>query len=397
MKKKFVFDIMLNVISTILPISILQLIALPIISRNMTGDKYGLVIVLISLINLIPPALGNPLNSIRLLYDNTYADRNDIRDFSSILLINGAICTILMSFFIYTYEGSISWTNTITIIIISLLRLLYEYYIVAYRLKLNFKRILLNNLLLSLGYIVGTLMYIIFDVWQLIYLIGYGSSMIYILFTTDLWREPLRISKNIKKMFVETYIMVISDFLSRLLSYVDKLLIYPLMGGTTVAIYYAATIIGKIISLTFNPISSVILSYIARSKSVRAAYIKKMFASEIIISIIGYFICIAISKPIISILYPQYVGEAAKYIKITSAASVIAAVNATIWPFTFKFCKIKWQLVINMSMFVGYLILAYSLYIRYALYGFCFSILITRLIGLFMMLIIYIFSSKKGA
>lgn len=67
-----------------------------------------------------------------------------------------------------------------------------------------------------------------------------------------------------KGTLIESTTLFIAGLISRLINYADKLLIYPVLGGEEVAVYYAASIIGKMISMLISPISNVVLSYLAK-------------------------------------------------------------------------------------------------------------------------------------
>lgn len=57
---------------------------------------------------------------------------------------------------------------------------------------------------------------------------------------------------------------MISNVLARAINYADKILLYPLLGGTMVSVYYAATVFSKVVSLAITPINSVALSYLSK-------------------------------------------------------------------------------------------------------------------------------------
>ena len=87
MSKKIFGDMTLNLIATAIPIVALQFIFLPILSDQMGGETYGLVITLITIFNVIPASFGNVLNNIRLLYENKYRKNQYTGDFQIILFI----------------------------------------------------------------------------------------------------------------------------------------------------------------------------------------------------------------------------------------------------------------------------------------------------------------------
>ena len=57
--------------------------------------------------------------------------------------------------------------------------------------------------------------------------------------------------------------------MNSIVKYADRLILYPLLGGVAVSIYYSATIISKLISLAVTPLSTVILSYFSKMESLK--------------------------------------------------------------------------------------------------------------------------------
>lgn len=396
-KKKIVYDVLINIISSSIPIVLLQMLVLPYIARFMPGSKYGLVITVISVLNVVPSTIGNTLNNIRLIYNTEYEEEGYSGDFGFLLLQGSILNIIVMIIAIFFYGHNFNSIDIFSTILASSILLLNSYYIVAFRIKLNFWSILINNVVLSIGYIVGTILFKVTNLWQLIYLTGYIFNFVFLLSTTDIWKEKTNKTPLFKITHRETLQLLIANILKRLMNYADKLVIYPLMGGTAVAIYYAATILSKVISLIITPINGVAISYLSKLKNKPINLFRYTLIGGSMISIVGYIFIIFISRPMLSIMYPQYMNEAMRYIYVTSAATVLMVLNSMILPFVMKFCKMKWQIVINGITLGAYFILSLILFQYFGLMGFCVSLLISRLVNFMIMIIIYLFFSKRGA
>src|SRR5699024_3896942 len=100
-------------------------------------------------------------------------------DFNLILF-----CSILINSLIMIV-GSIyfkeSTASTLLTVVFSMTNILKEYLIVSFRIRLNYRQIVLNNIYLASGYIFGLLMFMITDYWQMVYLFGNSFSLVYIL------------------------------------------------------------------------------------------------------------------------------------------------------------------------------------------------------------------------
>ena len=187
-KKKIVFDLVLNMIATAVPIAILQLVIYPLISQDVTVEGYGMMVTVISLLTVISNTLGNTLNNIRLLNDGKYKKKRIVGDFNQLLLRESIISLIIVGSFSIVLFRQISLIEFLLIEVIGMLMVFHSYFIVDFRLKLDYNAIVWNNVQLALGYFVGYLTFFLTGIWELVYLFGYGFSLIYIFRKTKLWR-----------------------------------------------------------------------------------------------------------------------------------------------------------------------------------------------------------------
>ena len=96
MKKKIFFDMILNIVATSIPTVILQLLILPSLSNYMDGNAYGLMVTILAVLNVVPSTIGNVLNNVRLLHEESYKKDNEQGDFQILLTIFQAINLLIM-------------------------------------------------------------------------------------------------------------------------------------------------------------------------------------------------------------------------------------------------------------------------------------------------------------
>jgi O-antigen/teichoic acid export membrane protein len=394
-KKKFIQDSILNIIATSLPLLILQLFSLPVVGSKLGGDTYGLVVTLISLFTLLSFPFGNVLNNIRLLLDNEYKQNNYAGDFNILLVASIFISTILIIIGTVYYEGTFSVLNIILMIIISCLNLLREYLLVSFRLKLNYKSILMNNIILGLGYLVGTLFFYFTKYWQFIFIFGSGASLLYITRNSNLLKETLNITEIFKKTLHKSLILYSSSFLKTTLSYADKLILFPLLGPSAVSIYYTATILGKIISMIISPINSVMLSYLTQMEKMGIKKFLYIIMITSVIGVLGYIVTVLISPPLLYFLYSNWAKESIELIYITSASAIFGVLSSVIHPFILRFNNINWQLFISGTNVVTYILCTVLFFNHYGLFGFCVGVLIANILKLILMIAIFIINNLK--
>lgn len=388
-KKDIVIDMILNIVATAIPTIFLQLIILPSVSRHVSDERYGLLVTVLALLNVVPATMGNVLNNIRLLYNEKYISEKQQGDFNLLLLIFAVLNFFCVSLFLIYYDHELTIGSFLFTLIVSVLWLYREYFIVAFRLVINYRAILYCNVMCVVGYAVGYAMMRTWGMWQWIYLWGFLFSLIYCFVKSDLWKEPYCKTRLFKQTGMQSILLLIAKVLNRVITYADKIIIFPILGGTVVSVYYAATVFGKVVSLMITPVNSVALTYLARVKVKKDHLFINALLSGGVICVLGYFLCLGISRPVLTILYPQFVDEAMKYIDITTGTTVLYALISIVDPFIMKFFDMKWQIVINGGTVGVYLILGISLLKKMGLRGFCIGALLTNILKLIFMILIY--------
>lgn len=391
-KNDLAVNVVLNTIAAAIPILVLQLVLLPLVAKYMDDNEYGLVVTLLSILNIVPIILGNSLNNIRLLYENKYKENNICGDFPVILLLDLIINVILMVAFgiwyINIYSIELNILHILLVVIISILWLLREYYIVAFLIDLDYYAILINNILLTIGYIIGFAIFRVTGLWEGIYLCGYVCSLVFVYAKTKIWREKLERTFLWKEVYKENNIYVISCLLYRFTTYADKMILYPLLGGLNVSIYYVATLSGKIVTMLITPLCGVMLSYLAKKNNTNKQSFIKVIRYGIGFCVLGYIFCVVVSRPVLGILYPQYVDKAMDYIYITTAVVVIGVMVSLINPYILKALSMKWQVLINSLTLFVYVVGALALLKLFGMIGFCVGTLFATIFKLIIMLCI---------
>jgi O-antigen/teichoic acid export membrane protein len=388
-------DMFLNIIASIMPVFILQFILLPIVAQKYDEFSYGLMLTLLSLVTLSVQSLSVSLTNSRLLLNHKYSDENLSGDFNIILLAYTIINIIVLSIGTFLYEGKINIVNIILILFISVIQLFRRYLLVSFRIDINYKGILLSNSILVVGYIIGMLVFMYSKIWQSIYIFGELFSLVYVVKKTNLYKEPIRITKLFKGTIKHSVVILGASFLGTANSHIDRLLLYPMLGAKMVTIYYVSTLFGKTISMLVGPINNVILTYISKMRKFEIDSFKIMLTVASAFGLISYFVIVIISESVLQIIYPDYVDAAMKLIYITTLTSIVMMLSTVINPVVLKFCNITWQVWINLINIIVYIVLTYILVGLYGIYGFCYAALISSLVKLLMLIYVYISNHKK--
>lgn len=393
-KKKLIIDFILNIIATALPIFVIQLCLLPLVNKY-SPNEYGLIITYVSLFTVISQPIGGTLDNIKLLAYKNYNDIEEKGDFNRYIIYFSILDIVLIVAGYIIISKSISILGLLLIIIISLLNFTRNYLGAFFRITLNYCNILVSNILLTVGYVVGYFIYRATGYWEFIYLIGNLFSFVFILIKTKPYKEGLKKSKFFKTNLTSTIILLIASFFLSLTNYVDKLILYPMLGSAVVAVYYASTIFGKIINQFLGPVNSVILSYLAKSEKVKKSTFIKYLLATFGIAVVGFAFCMLISDFMLGLLYPNLKVDAMKFVPIATVTAMVNMVVMAISPFVLRFKKITWQLVINIASTVLYLGLSLGFYFWLGLIGFYIGILVSYIAKVIILVSIFMIEKPK--
>lgn len=392
--KKIMQDMALTLVAAGAPIMVLQLVILPLLATRMNEDDYGLVLTIVSVVTVIAGSLGSSLHNFRLVKQNAYAENGEQGDFSVILIGEMLICSMVVGIALRQYK--LEALDCLWIILMAILWLAREYFIVAFRIRLDFVGVVLNNIVLVVGYIIGFLLFLIWDYWELIYITGMLLSLFYVAGKTEIMREKLSVTSLMKTTIKDLSFLTIAAIANSLLWYADRLIIYPIVGGAAVSVYYVSTLLGKMVSMVVQPFDTVFLSYLSKKSSVK----KSMWGQTVLISVllacVGYVISLLLAYPMLRLIYPQWAEEAIELMPITTATAMVSMMVSVLYAFILKMCAMKWQLIINISALSAYLFLAVPMYRLYGMPGFCAGVLLSNVMKLVIMLVLGFRATKKA-
>lgn len=379
-KNRCIQDMILNILATAIPLLVLQFLILPGINSRIGEEKYGLVVTLVSVFTLITSTLAGTLNNVRLLMNEQYVRAGINGDFNIILVCFSVVTSIAVVLLGKYYIGENDVAQLIGLVVITILICFDGYYSVGFRIDLNYKRILVQKILLSIGYYIGYQLFLANGEWMLVYIVGYGFELPYLLLKTRLIAEPWGRTKLFVTVVKKESILIVSSLLNGMSTYVDKLILYPIIGGVITSTYYASTLMGKGISLMTFPISGVLLSYFAKVPNANRSAIRIMNIVGWIVGLISYGFCLLLSRPILGIIYPTIADEAMLYVPINLLSAVVGVQSTLLSPVVIRYCDLKWQIFISLINGIGYIVISLILLKLYGLSGFCIGTLVTSLL-----------------
>ena len=380
--KRIVLDMLINLIGTGFPLVVLQLIIYPIVAQKISADAYGLMQTTMSLVYLTGGMLGGALSTTRLIREADYRENSVCGDYP--LLLWGSV--VLTSLIMPVAASCILGINTVTAIllsiVISVLNLMTNYFAVGFRLLLDYRGIFINKILTCLGYLLGFGLFWYTERWEFIFIGSYLLPLTHCIRKTNLIRERLVITVLFRGTCKAFSNLSLSTLLNKVLTYFDKLVLYPLLGGEAVSVYFAANIFGKLVIQVLEPITNVILSYLSREKSVSSGIWKITVLGGAGFCGLTYVGCQVISGPVLNIFYPQWADRAMELIPVATLSLCISSFISIIRPLLLKTLTTDTQILINGISALSYVGSVFFLNRAYGLMGACVALLISYLVKL---------------
>lgn len=398
-KSTVIKNVVWNFAGSMLSTVMLQLCVYPIIARQYSEENYGNIIFIMGIINIIILTIGNALGDIRLTRDSKYADASEMGDFNVIITIGVAFAGII-TLLVFGAFGEVFNTTSlgvlITLPIVSMLGTLCSYLLSYFRLRLQFKEGVIESLLVSLGYIIGIVLGFLVDVWTLPFLISYVFADAYLIYKTEAFKEGFKRTSLCRGTIAEYLSLSLSYLIKSGMTYVDRFVITPLLGAATLSVFTVSSTFGKSASIAIQPVANVALGYYAQ-KDFKMT-VKKYWLTNITTILFGvlfYGVSLLLSAPFICFFYPDYIDSAIKYIPISNIAVILTAVAAMVQPALLKYCRMAWQLVIQVVYGIIVVCLSFVLIPYFNLIGFCYALIAANICKLLIMLLVGDYNIRK--
>lgn len=384
-------DFGLNLLASLITTGVAQIIVYPFLASILASEDYGKLLTYMGIANMLAFTFGGSLNNTRLLIQEDYNKGCKVGDFNLIFYILIFIAVVVSSIIYFLVYKLQTWLAilTITFIIFSIFRL---YLNVEYRVILNYKKMLYSNVCCVVGNIIGLGVFVYFSekkMWIMPFLVGEMLCTLYTLKTTDIINEGIGKTHLFNKILGKETVLLVTSLSANILTYLDRILLLPLLGGTAVSCYTVASFFGKSLGIALTPLAGVILSYYAHKGFVMN---RKLFRkiNMLTTAMGGFFFIVSIFvAPIITkMLYSTIFNEARDYLIIANITAIVNVVAGMIQPSVMKFAPTFWQLVIQFIYCMIYLVGGLACIPIWGLWGFSIVALLGGLIKIVFLIIV---------
>jgi O-antigen/teichoic acid export membrane protein len=391
---RIINDTLYTFFSAFLPLLFIQFFLFPSLSLRFSPENYGFILTIYSIISFTGLNIGSAINNSRLINDNKLIYFKSFNDYCYILIIFTLINIFLTVLLLGFFAGSLQTIDYFLIVLVSSLTLLTTYLQVSFRIKLKFNLIFLNSVLYIIGLLIGYLIYMITDYWIFIFLVGSIFSFLFLYYSTFFKLEKKKKSPFFRHFLKETFFHFFSTVLISIGIYVDKIILFPLLGGSLVSFYYVSSLLGKSLSLIIGPISSVFLTYLSKLNNISKKSFFLLVIVSIVISFLSYFIIIFISQSFLEFLYPNLYLYSLPYLSLSTISQLLFIAGSFLNPIIIRFYKANIQFYLNLIYATIYLVLGIPMILFYGLTGFIFSTIIVNSIRFLFIVLFFYFNNS---
>ncbi len=381
MSKILAGDLVYSVGGLVCMNGVLQLLMYPFLEKNMGQAAFGNVQTLLAVISILATTFGSGASYSRMVSKMKEHDCNG--DYNIYLAVASLISVVIAAITVHFTVGAQGVLYHIGFALLTVFSILRYYGDVEYRLNVNFKGFFIYYLLISLGYVAGTLIYPLSNSWIFAVLAGELACFVYVTAKGSIFsgKDVFRPSENFGDNIRSMVILSLTNLINALVLHSDKLLLRAMVSAEAVTVFYVATLIGKIIAMLTTPLNGIIIGYLTKFKGKFSA---KLFGAVIAVAlgigavfIFGGFI---VSHLFVGIMYPD-VYETAKPLFLTAnAGQVFYFISGSLMVVVLRFIEEKYQLIINTVYAIIFALVVIPFVYFLGLWGIAYGLLIVNVL-----------------
>ena len=384
-------DLLYSVAGLCLMNGVIQLVVNPYLQNKMGSAKFGVMLSLISVLSVVSISFGTSFNYSRMIASTKKRDCNS--DYFFMLLLS-AIITVPICIAAQLIIDKFSFVALIGYIVLTAITTFRYYGDVNFRLDIDFKGFFVYYALMAAGYLIGIAVFRCFNSWIIVYLLGEVAAVIFVAVRGKVFKcNPFKKTEFFNDNLRSSSALLLSNLITSILANIDRPFILKAIDANSVTVFYAATLIGKIIALLTVPLNGVVISYLSKYDGKLS---KKTFSHLCVLALMATAllsgVCIFISYIFVSIMYPNVYEQAKPLIPVAIIGQVFYFISGTLMVVLLRFTAEKLQFIINGIYFAVYICLSIWGVNNNGLMGFAVGILIANFLR---MLITYIFGMTK--
>lgn len=366
---KKIKDLILNVLAYALLNVVIQFLLYPFMERKLGPDDFGVMLTMISIVSITANTLGTAANYSRLVSERPLSPTNG--DYAFVMGIGSAVFaslgTLVGALYLLHFEMLDAWTAILFFLLIAVTAF-RQYSDVGYKLEGNFVKYFFFYAAISVGYVVGILLFDATVSWILAILIGEALGVLFSAFSSNIYKKPMKLSANFKAVLTSVCILIIPYFLDNFIINADRLILPVLVDATAGSEYYIASIFGKVVALLTVPVNAVVISYLIRYDEGLSKKLWAIFTvGGAVIGAVALAGCVLFSHLLLPYMYPTQYEAASAYIFPAVASQIFFFVSGVLLVVLLRFRGEKKQFIVNTAYAILFFV---SVVVGEKLFGF---------------------------
>lgn len=346
---KKIKDLILNVLAYALLNVVIQFLLYPFMERKLESEAFGVMLTMISIVSVTANTLGTAANYSRLVSERPLSPTNG--DYLWIMGVGSGIFatlgTLVGAFYLLHFD-MLTADTAILFFFLIVATAFRQYSDVGYKLDTNFVKYFFFYAIISLGYVVGILIFDATVSWIIAILLGEVLGVLFSAFSSNIYKKPLRRSINFKAVLKSASLLILPYFLDNLIVNADRLILPVLVDATAGSEYYIASIFGKVVALLTVPINAVVISYLIRYDKGLSKKLWAVFTvGGSIVGAVALGGCVLFSHLLLPYMYPSHFEAASAYIFPAVASQIFFFVSGVLLVVLLRFRGEKKQFIVN--------------------------------------------------
>ena len=345
--RKKLLNLMYSILAAGIFNLVIQIIVYPDFNRVLGDSANGVALAIISMLAITAGTCGYAVNCSRILgVEKGYTKSSD---YNVILLGMGVICSVIGVVYIYFrgYTSPLALTLYVILMFATMLRYYSE---VEFKINTNFFRYMIYYILISAGYVAGLFIFRKTGQWMIPLIIGEALAVLFVVIFGKIYRSPfIKPTKAFFPIFSSIGFIFLSALIDNITLHADRILLLSITNnGTFVSIYYAASLMGKVVSMLTLPINAILISYLVRYTG---GLTKKLWlaiiAGATAFGALGFLGCWIFSPFVIKILYTDLLAAARPFLIPAILGQIFYFVSGMLMMVLLRFKGEKKQLIFN--------------------------------------------------
>jgi len=390
-KKKILTDVVWSVLALAVMHGVLQVVVYPYMNHRMGAERFGDVLYVLAILGILAPSVGLAANNTRLIQRKEMTVENG--DYILAMAPQFVLSAVVFSVLVFRYASGV-WDMLLALVTL-LLTMLRNYGDVEYRMTLNYKGYFLYYLFVSIGYLLGALLFPLTQSWILTFLLGELFCCLLLLVRGHIY-WPLTLTSNWKKAWKATLVLASSYLLFNTVLYLDRLLLQNLMNGEVVTVYYVASLLGKTAALLVGPLNGVIIGYLTKDEvQIKERQFMKAAGGVSVAGALLYGAILLVTPIFTRVFYPEIADAVMEIAWIANLSQILCFIASPLMTVMLTFSKAKWQLIIQSIYALEFVLLSVAGVWSGGLHGFVWAGLAANLIRFVLVFAVGLMQARK--